>query len=42
MNEEAIRFIIILFCAICAVIVSYDPPDKGNRWYARGHYLLLR
>ena len=41
MSEGAIRFVVILFCIICAIIVSYDAHRRGMNWPLWGLLIFL-
>ncbi len=41
MYEGAIRFVVILFCVICAVIVSYDAHRREMNGFLWGLLIFL-
>ena len=41
MSEGAIRFVVIPFCVICAVIVSYDAHRRGMNGLLWGLLIFL-
>ncbi len=41
MSEGAIRFVVILFCVICAMIVSYDAHRRGMNGLLWGLLIFL-
>ncbi len=41
MSEGAIRFVVILFCVICAAIVSYDAHRRGMNGLLWGLLIFL-
>ncbi len=41
MREEAIRFAVILLCAICAIVVSKDAHRRGMNGHLWGLMIFL-